>query len=351
MSFSVGAALKKLLVMTLTDRETLKKAGMVIVIMLLVIFLPMAAVTVIFSQTVNVDSDKLTEIVISNMSEEERQMFEDIQNTMTDLESRMTAAGFASRIKEAQVLYIFALYDYSKEPEFTARLVGCFAPDQSDDSLIAAVNSEFRTLFTTDQFVKLMASVNAVAIETYDYKSPETKNSTDLAAWAVHAWKSCWGYVWGSYGEVLSKSDLSFKLSQYPEEVGAYREFIEENWLGRRCADCVGLIKGYGWLDVQTKEVVYGSNGMPDVSANDMFVNAAEKGGIATMPEIVGLAVWQQGHIGIYIGDGFVIEARGTEYGVVRTRLVSGGWTHWLKIPYISYEEIPESGGEVIIQY
>ncbi len=29
----------------------------------------------------------------------------------------------------------------------------------------------------------------------------------------------------------------------------------------------------------------------------------------------------------------------GTKYGVVRTKLASRGWTHWLKIPYIDYEK------------
>ena len=351
MSVSVGAALKKLLVAILSDPKILKKIGMAVLITLLVIVLPLAAVTVIFSQTVNIDSDKLTQIVLENMSEEERQMFAEIQNTMFEIDTQMTAAGFAPRVKEAQVLYIFALSDFSKEPDFVERLVGCFAPDQSEDILIGTVNSEFGTLFTTTQFVKLMASVNAVAIETYDFKSPETKNSTDLAAWAMHAYRANWGYVWGSYGEVLSKSQFNAKLSQYPAEVGSHKEFIQENWIGRRCADCVGLIKGYGWLDAQSQEIVYGSNGMPDVSANDMFYNAVEKGDISTMPEIIGLAVWQHGHIGIYVGDGDVIEARGTEYGVVKTRLFNGGWTHWLKIPYISYDEIPESGGEVVIAY
>ena len=50
--------------------------------------------------------------------------------------------------------------------------------------------------------------------------------------------------------------------------------------------------------------------------------------------------VWlygNEGHIGIYIGDGKVIEAKGTKCGVVETELSAGGWTHWLKIPYITY--------------
>ena len=42
--------------------------------------------------------------------------------------------------------------------------------------------------------------------------------------------------------------------------------------------------------------------------------------------------------IGVYIGNGEVVEAMGTRYGVVKTKLEGARWTHWLKIPYISYD-------------
>ena len=81
------------------------------------------------------------------------------------------------------------------------------------------------------------------------------------------------------------------------------------------------------------------SNGMPDIGADTMYENATEKGTIDTIPEIPGLAVWKEGHIGVYIGDGKVVEAYGTTSGVIRSELANGGWTHWLKIPYITYLE------------
>ena len=81
---------------------------------------------------------------------------------------------------------------------------------------------------------------------------------------------------------------------------------------------------------------------MPDIGADQMYRTAAEKGPISTMPEIPGLAVWHQGHIGIYIGNGYAIEAMGTRYGVVKTQVAARSWTHWLKIPYINYIEETE---------
>ena len=77
---------------------------------------------------------------------------------------------------------------------------------------------------------------------------------------------------------------------------------------------------------------------MPDIAANQMYYSAVESGTIDTIPEIPGLAVWHDGHIGVYIGDGWVIEAAGTKYGVIKTELKGRGWTHWLKVPYISYD-------------
>ena len=61
-------------------------------------------------------------------------------------------------------------------------------------------------------------------------------------------------------------------------------------------------------------------------------------GTIDTIPEIPGLAVWCEGHIGVYIGGGEVIEAMGTRYGVVRTILAERNFTHWLQVPGISYD-------------
>ena len=180
------------------------------------------------------------------------------------------------------------------------------------------------------------------AIDISGFISPETKNNLDLVAYAVQAWENNWGYVWGTYGNVLTQSLFNYKLEQYPEGVGNYKDFIEDNWLGRRTADCIGLIKGYGWLNTQTGIIEYGTNGMPDIGADTMFNNATEKGTIDTLPEIPGLALWHSGHIGIYIGDGKVIHAANTQAGVIISDVSGSGFTHWLKIPYISYSDDAE---------
>lgn len=177
-----------------------------------------------------------------------------------------------------------------------------------------------------------------IVFEEYDETQ---KNNFGLVEWAKQAQGNGWGYVYGTYGNVLTEELLQDRASMFGEQVTGYEDFIRQNWMGKRTADCVGLIKGYGWYDSASGEIVVGSNGMADVSANGMFEAATVKGTIDTIPEVPGLAVWQDGHIGIYIGNGEVIEAMGTEYGVVKTSLPSG-WTHWLQVPYISYASTEE---------
>lgn len=145
-----------------------------------------------------------------------------------------------------------------------------------------------------------------------------------------------WGYVYGSWGQILSEALLQSKLKQYPDNVKQYESFIRNNWIGKRTVDCVGLIKSYLWWTESGP--VY--NPKTDVSANGMFNAAKEKGPLNTIPEIPGICVRKDGHIGVYIGNGQVIESKGTKYGVVQTPLKGVGansWTHWLKCPFIEY--------------
>ena len=183
-------------------------------------------------------------------------------------------------------------------------------------------------------------------IDVSGFIDPGTKNNLDLAAYAIQAWENNWGYVWGTYGNVLTPSLLAYKEQQYPDGVGNYAGFIEEHWLGRRTADCIGLIKGYGWLDTESMTIGYAANGMPDYGADQMY-QACKKAGtlnedygdLSTMPEIPGLMLWKSGHAGVYIGGGYAIEAMGTSKGVVKTKVSGRGWQGWGKLPYIEYRE------------
>ena len=43
-------------------------------------------------------------------------------------------------------------------------------------------------------------------------------------------------------------------------------------------------------------------------------------------------------HVGLYIGEDTVIEAKGTAYGVVKSKIGSG-WTHWGELKGVDYAE------------
>lgn len=339
MSATVAAALKKIAVYILTDKKALKTVLGIVLGVIIIVVMPIVAVVSIFNGNIEIDTDRLQTMVVQNLSAEEKAKLQFVEDTMNSIDEKMKAAGFDGRVKEAQVLYVLALSDFSHNHDFADKLIGCFQENQTDEQLIAAVNSAFGTQLTAEDFGKLMGNIRSLYIDTSDYTDPTTKNNLDIVKWAVHAQENRWGYVYGTYGDVLNETLLTSKLSQYPDEVGSYEEFIRQNWFGKRTADCVGLIKGYSWYNTETAQIQIGANGMPDISANAMFENASEKGTIDTIPEIPGLAVWHEGHIGIYIGNGEVVQAANTTVGVIQTPVGQSDWTHWLKIPYISYKE------------
>lgn len=214
----------------------------------------------------------------------------------------------------------FGVYIGNGEVIFASKESGCVTKEKVADGAWNSWSSISGAAYNTD-----------ISFEEYDEKK---KNNLGLVQWAIQAHEAGWGYIYGTYGNVLTENLLQDRAVVFVSEVTDYMDFIRQNWLGKRTADCVGLIKGYGWYDSASGEIMVGTNGMMDVGAN-----ATVKGTIDTIPEVPGLAVWVDGHIGIYIGNGEVIEAMNTLRGVTRTQLAGREWTHWLQIPYISYVE------------
>lgn len=162
------------------------------------------------------------------------------------------------------------------------------------------------------------------------------KNNIGLVEHCEKALAEGWGYVYGTYGKVLTSDLLQRKLTQYPDNIKKHQGYIEKNYMGKRVTDCVGLIKSFVWWD--GKGPVYDSK--TDKSANGMFEAAGMKGPVSEFPELPGVCLWKSGHVGVYQGNGKVIEAKGTKYGVVQTPIKGLGatkWTHWFFCPYIDY--------------
>lgn len=140
-------------------------------------------------------------------------------------------------------------------------------------------------------------------------------------------------YWYGSFGQAGSREFYEQKKRQYPNNyTWAY------DGTTAKVHDCVGLIKGYLWCnDPEDTAPVY--NAAQDLSANMMRDACTVKGSMADLPEIPGVLVFKEYHVGVYIGGGEVIEARGHAYGVVKTKLADRPWTSWGYCPYVTYEE------------
>ena len=323
----------------LSDTKTLRKVLFAVLVVLVAMILPMVMVVSLFSGDFQVDTAALQEYVEDNLTAADISFLRSIETTMGEIETAMINAGFSGDVGAAQALYVMALSDYASQPGFVSRLVYCFAEEQTDAQLIAVVNNTFGTDIDVEEFSNVMRNVRSRRIDSTHFVDCRTKNNLDLVQWAISAYEAGWGYVMGTYGQVLTADLLEAKLQQLPDAISPYEDFIRANYLGVRTADCMGLIKGYSWYDPETGNISYGTNGMPDVSADQVYANATEKGPISTMPEIPGLIVHATGHVGVYIGNGYVIEAMGTRYGVVKTRVASRNWTGWCKNPYINYVE------------
>lgn len=166
-------------------------------------------------------------------------------------------------------------------------------------------------------------------------------------------------YWYGTCVYTCTESRYTSKAKQYPSHYTASRAKKYKQHIAAKevCADCVGMIKGYCWTNggdgvfeaIGTGKKFtskYGANDCPDKSADGMFKYAKSKGmehgTIDTIPEIPGIAVCYAGHVGVYEGDGKVIEERGFNYGCVETELERRPWKNWYKLPFINYGEKPE---------
>lgn len=163
-------------------------------------------------------------------------------------------------------------------------------------------------------------------------------------------YKTC--YIWGGTGRPITASTVQQAINQYPKnESYAVKARTLAGQKNAFYFDCVGLIKSvlWGWEGDSSKSrggAVYASNGVPDISADQMITKCS---GISTnFSDIkVGELLWCKGHVGIYIGNGLGVECTPKwENGVQITAVGNIGkksgyntrtWTKHGKLPYVSY--------------
>jgi len=166
------------------------------------------------------------------------------------------------------------------------------------------------------------------------------KTGAGLAQWAENVYRGGKHvYWWGTYCKPCTDELLAGKTKQYPTHYKesrqtTYRQHIQA---GKIATDCIGLIKGYYWE--KDGVIKYKRDGLPDRSSSGIYRAATIKGKLETMPEIPGLLLWtkDQGHVAVYVGGGYEVEARGFVYGVQRNKVSTRNFTHWGLCPYIEY--------------
>lgn len=152
-------------------------------------------------------------------------------------------------------------------------------------------------------------------------------------------------YWFGTFGQTASERLYKEKKKQYPKYYTA-KDFPSQ--YGQRVHDCVGLHNGALWSDTPTSAPKY--NASQDLGANGLYNKANKKGKIASFDKVNGRLVFKgsdfkKTHVGVYV-DGYVIEAKGHAYGVVKTKFNAKSWPYWAQSPF--FQEKTEAKPEPI---
>lgn len=133
------------------------------------------------------------------------------------------------------------------------------------------------------------------------------------------------GYIYGSTGWTCSPARREQQAKQYPE----YQDNILNvgaKWDGKTCWDCATFTRACAKAGGAT---------LPSGATSQWRSGAwSVKGTIDQLPEgAVAMLYRQKGeimqHTGLYLGDGTVIDARGTKYGVIHQAQDKYAWTHY----------------------
>ena len=153
-------------------------------------------------------------------------------------------------------------------------------------------------------------------------------------------------YLWGGIGQYLTTELIEELAEQFPDwytpEKKAVRLTLADK--GIRGWDCFGLFRSYVWNDYHQGNTEYFFKEL-DYSTHVLIEAAEVKGPIEEMPDKPGIILWKKGHVGVYIGNGEVLEMTASHkaditklIGGIQIRTVEeGGWTNWLQCPYVQY--------------
>ena len=152
-------------------------------------------------------------------------------------------------------------------------------------------------------------------------------------------------YVWGAQGErVDNRADLEKwvrrKETSRREADRALAYIKKATKTPLYAFDCSGLI--IHWLRDIKGLIDH------DTNAQGLYKQCKQQGKLGAWQMQPGNLVFRysftkgkMGHVGVYVGNGMVIEAKGRDYGVVNLHLSFGGWTHQGRHPALAEDTAP----------
>ena len=166
-----------------------------------------------------------------------------------------------------------------------------------------------------------------------------------------------WGYIWGTAG-VRWTAARQKELEKTTDPDRAQGRRYGSKWIGHKVADCSGL---FSWAFKQLGGTMYhGSDTMyRKYCVNKGELNRGKRADCATLKPGTAVFVWngkKYSHVGLYIGDGVVIEAMGTINGVTTSKVTDTKWTRWGELAGVDYHsefriqnsELSPAGGEIL---
>lgn len=163
-------------------------------------------------------------------------------------------------------------------------------------------------------------------------------------------------YVMGCFGAPMTAANKTRYTKNHEYNMRAERTaMIKAASADTFGFDCVCLIKGllWGWCGDKSRNyggADYAVNGVPDIGADTMITKCQNVTTDFSKIE-VGEAVWTDGHIGIYVGDGLSVECTPswankvqlTACNCTKSGYPTRKWKKHGKLPYVSYTGTSEA--------
>ena len=150
MAVPIIPILKKVGAAVLSNKKGRKTVLYIILTVTIIVMLPMIAVMGIFSNDINIDTSEI-EGIIQEREKSEAERHAEIERVMTD-------AGYNEiKIREAQAIYSFALFDIASD-DLAQKLSDCFMAE-TDEEFVAKINAAFGTNFAHEEIVAILTEV------------------------------------------------------------------------------------------------------------------------------------------------------------------------------------------------